>query len=73
MKKAVIIVLVACCAIFTILCIRSCMRKTYAELQKSFNSCIQSSFIQRNINLKDKADIKEFELIIDQCKQQVIE
>jgi hypothetical protein len=73
MKKMIALVLSIICIIVVILSIKSCMRKTYQELQKDFNSCIQSAFIERNINLKDKADMKEFRLIIDSCRQQVAE
>jgi hypothetical protein len=46
--------------------------RTYLQLETEFVSCVQSSFLEKSINMKDKADPKIFESIVNTCKEEVL-
>lgn len=70
------LVALVCIIVFligTIFVIKQCNKKTYLEMETAFISCIQTSFVEQGINMKDTADKKVVESIITSCKAEEIE
>lgn len=57
----------------TVFFIKSCIKKTYLEMETEYISCIQTTLVERNIDMKAKADPKEFKAIIEYCSNEVID
>lgn len=69
--KLVLFILFVAGIIWLVTYIRGCNR-TYLQLETEFVSCIQSSFLEKSINMKDRADPKIFESIVNSCKEEVL-
>lgn len=69
--KLVLLVLFIAGIIWLVAYIKGCNR-TYLQLETEFVSCVQSSFLEKSINMKDKADPKIFESIVNTCKEEVL-
>ncbi len=53
--------------------VKSCLRKTYLEMETEYISCIQTCLVDRSIDMKAKADPKEFRAIIEYCAKDVVD